>query len=109
MKIEKVWRGFEKLKQEYEFINHHRKHLRDPQHQRKIDAFEKENAGELALHLQAEKQILEKMGMKPGEIEMELKRTAKLFRQRRKYVTKKLHEDRIKEKLFDKYDTWELF
>ena len=47
--------------------------------------------------------------MKPTEIEMELKRSEKMFRQRRKYVMKKMNEDRIKEKLFDKYDKGELF
>lgn len=103
-KIKKTTDRSESLKQEYEFINKHSKHLKDSDHQKKIDTFESENNGELELHLRAEKILLERMGMKPAEIEMELQRTAKMFKQRKKYVTKKMHEDRIKEKLFDKYD-----
>lgn len=108
-KIKKTTDPLERRKQEFEFINKHRKHLNDADHQKKVDEFDKENAGELELHLRAEREILQRMGMKPEAIEAELKRTAKMFRHRKKYVVKKMHEDRIKEKLFDKYDKDELF
>ena len=60
-KIKKTTDRSDKHKIEYEFINKHKKHLKDPNHQKKIDQFEESNSGELALHLRAEKELLVRM------------------------------------------------